>query len=185
MRLVPDGKAALPGTTRPADLQGVTAGSFEQGEESPFFPDRPWRPMRDVWLPGHRANILNIRLGVQDQCLDGYTWRRLAIGLPGQGTCPHLAQAQRDWLVIVRPDFDDHFRHRPWLGARLSQMEDVLVVEAKDPERPASDQVHIAMHSQVVQVPYLGWGPQGAILWRRGQWRHGRYRTRRCARRGL
>lgn len=109
--------------------------------------------MRDVRLPGHRANIPRLRLGVRDQCLDGCAGRRLAIGPPGQDACPHPTKAQRDRLVVVRPDFDDQFRHRPLLVAtQLSQVQGAMVEEAIDPERPASDKLHVAIESQGVKV---------------------------------
>ena len=38
--LAPDSHNALPGTTRPAHLQSVTAGGRENGKESPFRPTR-------------------------------------------------------------------------------------------------------------------------------------------------
>lgn len=137
--------------------------------------------MRDVWLPRNRANILSIRLGVQDQRLDGCAGRRLAIGPPGQDACPHLTKAQRDWLVIVRSDFDDHFRHRPVLIAKLSQVQDAMVEAAIDPERPASDELYIAIGSQGVKVLHLRWAPNGAILRRRSQWRRDRCRANCCS----
>jgi len=114
--------------------------------------------MRDVRQPGNHANIPRIRLGVQDQRLDGSAGWHLAIGPPGQGTRFHLTKAQRDWLAIVRPDFDNYFRHRPGLRARLSQVQDALVIKAVDPERPAPDQVHVGIHSEVVKMLRPGRG---------------------------
>ena len=123
--------------------------------------------MRDVWQPGNRANIPPIRLGVQDQCVGGCTGWHLAIGPPGQSARLHLTKAQRDWLVIVRPDFHNHFCHRPLLGAaQLSHVENAWIVGAIDPERPASDQAHVSIVSQVGKVLHLWRGPQGALLWR-------------------
>jgi hypothetical protein len=126
--------------------------------------------MRNVWYAGYGADILCIGERVQDQRLSGCSGGSLAIGPPGQCLRLRISQAQRDRQRIVWSDFNDPFRHRPSLiRARLAQVEHTRVEAIIDPEYTASNQLHIGIEAQAVEVLLLRWRLDGAIPWRRSQ----------------
>ena len=125
--------------------------------------------MRGVWLPRNRANILRIRLGVQDQQVGRGARGCLGISPPGIHARLYLTQVQHHWLVIGGSDFHDQFCPRPWQGgelAKLTQVQDAVIGAGGDPEGPTSNQVHVAIASQVVKPLHLRRGPQDTLPWR-------------------